>query len=102
MRNKLFTAAIALTIATPLVLAEETGAKTDQLAPTGQAEGLVQTESQVTNLRTLSTDELDGVKGGAFDFSGGGGGFGGGGGGGGFCGGGGGGGFGGGSGAICF
>jgi len=58
MRSKLLTAAIALTFATMPVLAQETGATTDQLAPTGQAEGLD------TNLHALSLAELDAVNGG--------------------------------------
>jgi hypothetical protein len=58
MRSNLLTAAIALMFATAPVLAEVTGAKTDQNTPTVQEEGLD------TNLRALSPTELDAVKGG--------------------------------------
>jgi hypothetical protein len=55
MRNKLLTAAIALMIATPSVLAVETSATTGQNPPS------VLAGSQDTTLRLLSTAEMDSV-----------------------------------------
>jgi hypothetical protein len=60
MRSNLLAAAIALMFATAPVLAEGTSERDNQPPPLVQGD-------RVSNLRTLSLAEMDGVKGGFFD-----------------------------------